>query len=201
MWPGGEEQIVKNVYESMQNLDDEHVRQIIAYQSEMLRRKYPDYTEKDVVLWLVMDIFNPDGQNQNIHAVITLLDHEGKEIPLDGKYIVRFPYFNKCIHHIGFQNGSRRGFGYPIRFADIYALLEVSTIIVAWFFASGDEFPFLKTQFNIEHIMYSAATPPKYSLYRYYPAFLASQRSESLVLTSGKWFGIWPTTQFEYKGK
>lgn len=47
MWPNGEEQIAKNVHESMQNLDEEHARQVRASQSEMLCRKYPDYSESD----------------------------------------------------------------------------------------------------------------------------------------------------------
>ena len=132
------DEIMQNINEVMNTLDENAKQDFAVSQVEMLRRKYADYDENDVVLWLVMDMFLPEWRNMDIRSELALFDSEGNEIPLDGKAVTRFPYPNKAIYHVGFQNGVRKGYGFPIRFSDVNALRKISSINVTWYESSLD---------------------------------------------------------------
>ena len=79
------DEIMQNINEVMNSLDEKAKKDFAISQVEMLRRKYADYDENDVVLWLVMDVFLPEWRNMDIRSELALFDNEGNEIPLDGK--------------------------------------------------------------------------------------------------------------------
>lgn len=196
------DKIMQNIYEAMNNLDESAKQDFADSQVNMLLRKYADYKENDVMLWLVIDMFFPEWRNMDIHSKLTLIDNDRNEISLDGKEVIRFPYQNKSIYHLGFQNGITKGYGFPIRFTDMNALQRLSTINVAWYESSHDEIPFFKTQFYINDVKEPSACLPRYTLYRYFSADAEeTDVTELVTLMPENWFMFWPAGEFGFTKK
>ena len=194
------DEIMQNINEVMNSLDEKAKKDFAISQVEMLRRKYADYDENDVVLWLVMDVFLPEWRNMDIRSELALFDNEGNEIPLDGKAVIRFPYPNKAIYHLGFQNGVRKGYGFPIRFTDVNALRKISSINVAWYESSLDDMQVFKARFYINGVKEPSASLPRYTLYRYFSGEAEEKDVTELVtLMPENWFRFMPAREFGFK--
>lgn len=103
----------------------------IAGQTQMLKRKYPDYKKGDYVLWIVPDIWMPFKyvNDMEIKASIELIQGE-KHAPLDVK--VRRPYPNNMIYQMAMKNGKGSLFGIPFVFHSFNELAEVTGIHLKW---------------------------------------------------------------------
>ena len=194
------DEIMQNINEVMNSLDEKAKKDFAISQVEMLRRKYADYDENDVVLWLVMDVFLPEWRNMDIRSELALFDNEGNEIPLDGKAVIRFPIQTKQFITWDSRMALEKDMDFLYDFTDVNALRKISSINVAWYESSLDDMQVFKARFYINGVKEPSASLPRYTLYRYFSAEAEeTDVTELVTLMPENWFRFMPAREFGFK--